>query len=117
VITVTVDPFHVAPSVAADVVAAGSYTGNGATNRTIPLAFTPKWVVVVCETASTPMYVSDIAASTYGWQIGHNVTPARGSAIATNVYPKVTTNGFVVSGNAANDVNQNARVFHYLAFG
>lgn len=116
-ITVTVDPFHVAPAVAADVVESGSYTGNGSTTRTIPLAFTPKLVVVVCETAAAPMYLSDISTGLYGWQILSSAAAAKASNFFPEKFPHVTTNGFTVAGNAANDTNQNTRVFHYFAFG
>jgi hypothetical protein len=99
------------------VVESGSYTGNGTTNRTIALAFTPKLVVVVCETASSPMYFSDISTGLYGWQILSSAAASKGSNFFPERFPRVTTNGFIVSGNAANDTNQNTRVFHYFAFG
>jgi hypothetical protein len=115
VITVTIDPFRFGAASVDEVAASGSYTGNGATNRTIALAFDPKLVVVVCETAAADMWVSNISSGTYGLII-HD---ASGSAMDnTNAgRPALTTGGFVVSGSAANNTNQTSQVFHYFAFG
>jgi hypothetical protein len=93
--------------------AAGSYTGNGATDRTIPLAFTPKFVVVQGENAADGMYLSNVNTGARRFKMLDNVNPAAGTA--NSLGPALTTNGFIVSGNTAGLTNFTGRVFHYYA--
>jgi hypothetical protein len=96
-------------------IVSGSYTGNGATNRTIALAFTPKFVVVQSETVTEAMHLSNVNTGTRRFALSDN---AYAAGSTTNDFgPGLTTNGFIVSGNTAATSNRNGYVFHYYAIG
>lgn len=98
---------------------AGTYTGDGVTDRTIWLGFTPKLVVVQSEDGTVP-----VGGPT---QFSAGSPTVTGSGFigfpsgATNAArPGVVTNGFVVSAFSipAGSVctNANTRSYRYLAF-
>ena len=95
-------------------VVSGSYTGDGTTDRVIPLPFTPKLVMVTGDGSTTPLHISPIHSSTNGWTLYNSANPFVGAL--TNLFPRLTTNGFIVTGSATNDVNQTGRGFNYVAF-
>lgn len=96
-------------------VASGSYTGDGATDRTIALPFTPKKVEVV-RSNGLYRFLSAMPSGTYG----HQLDAGLDNIIATNsnsTRPGLTTGGFVVSGSTSEMLNESGTVYDYLAFG
>lgn len=90
-------------------IANGTYTGDGTTDRTIPLAFTPVWVVVYSAgSGSTDTWLSQLT--------GASGDARRFASTTTSTAPRPTptTGGFIVSGSNANN---NATSYAYLAFG
>lgn len=104
-------------------VAQGSYTGNDADNRTISLAFTPKFVVVTNETDGNHYAFSPLNTATMGARIAGtpSTTTEDGASAAAADRPSLTTNGFIVShtggASASFTMNENTKVFHYFAIG
>lgn len=96
-------------------IATGTYTGNGGTDRTIALSFTPTLVFIEYVTNAT-YAISAIGAS---GSLGVRTTSGTdmvGTAV-NNQRPIPTTNGFIVSGSAGGELNINAAVYRYVAFG
>jgi hypothetical protein len=92
-------------------VATGTYGGNDGTDRTISLSFTPKLVLIV---ASNHIHVGFTTAVLYGFKI-INATVSTSSANADR--PRMTTNGFIVSGSGADDTNSVSYTYSYTAIG
>lgn len=94
-------------------IATGTYTGNGAIDRTIPLPFTPMMVWV--EDGSEHSFES---AKTTAGIVGRQPT---GMSNISNVFrPRPVTNGFLVSDNAstsADSTNVSGETFRYVAIG
>jgi hypothetical protein len=96
-------------------VAQGSYTGDETVGRVIALAFTPKFVYVSQETADTRNALSNVNTGTYG---GAFHTSSAAERTNSDVFrPRLTTNGFVVSGPGAGINNGNGNIHHYFAIG
>lgn len=95
-----------------------SYTGNGASSRTIALPFTPGFVVVTNRTSGASHYsgVGD-QTNTYGIM---SRSPAGSTGItaqnATQARPRCATNGFIVA-SGTDGTNVNGDVYDYLAVG
>lgn len=88
-------------------VVSGSYTGNSTNDRTIPLAGTPKFVVIT-GASNNYTFFSTVNTGTVNSRIGATTGPSNGSTL--------TTNGFLVSGGGgAGTPNNNSEVFHYMA--
>ena len=87
----------------------GTYTGDGAAERTISLGVTPKAVFVCSNSGSTL-----VSYYSYGGLAlrGSPVKPNDNSSSVT-----VTSNGFTVGLNATQGVNtnSNAHLYHYFA--
>ena len=92
----------------------GSYVGNGATDRTISLPFTPKLVYVSSE-GELVSFFSNLNVGTYGMKITSGATLSQTAVNATR--PALTTNGFIVSGNVAKNTNVNTKTYYYFASG
>jgi hypothetical protein len=94
--------------------ATGTYTGNGGTNRTIALAFDPKFVVVHNET-DLDSFFSNANTGTFGQRFVFFTVSQHENTNALR--PALTTNGFIVSGNTVTNTNVNAKVYYYFASG
>lgn len=107
-----------ADTAAGSQVVAGSYTGDGTADRTIALAFTPKYVI---------LNNSDDAGNRRVWHSGITGAPANtglqftSSAVsmpgdAVNQV-RLTTNGFIVSATGAfnSQTNGDGITYHYVA--
>jgi hypothetical protein len=93
-------------------IATGTYTGDGSSPRTIPLAFTPK-LVVVGRTDS------DGASLIFGpsTDVGSAVNlPGSGSATQSSANG-TTTNGFIVNSGTSTDGNWGSISYRYIAIG
>lgn len=92
----------------------GSYTGDGTSNRTIELGFTPKALIVTDETGVPFKYLSGVAQWCGG--IVSKDYPAKYSG---NIILLITDNGFIVnfytSGGIYIATNNENRVYHYIA--
>lgn len=99
-------------------IASGAYTGDGVTDRTISLSFTPKFVIVVKrDTTGDRMYsLSNINAGTNGARLSTFDTTTFLHTVNAN-RPLLTTNGFIVSGNATTELNTSGVIFDYFAIG
>lgn len=116
------------PSAAADaatksyvdsVVTVGTYTGNGATARTISLPKTPKCVIIRGNTTYNNVAANmkyETQHTTKGYVFG---TASSFDYVNVQVnYPRITTNGFIVdTADVNNDLaNKNTIVFDYIAY-
>jgi hypothetical protein len=91
-------------------VASGSYTGNGADNRTITgVGFQPNAVIVKSDDNSG---VAEMRTSTMS---GDNTKPLAGAtALTANLIQSLDANGFTLGND--NAVNRNSRAYHWVAF-
>ena len=95
-------------------IATGSYVGDSTTDRTIPLAFTPKFVITILNAANRT-YISNFGSGNRGFQMNNGLTP---SGTASNTLrPKLTDYGFIVSGNTTGTLNFLNDNFNYYAIG
>lgn len=98
-------------------VVTGAYSGDGTTDKTISLGFTPKQVFIEFNWSSYNHYViSNIPGGTNGV---HFVDPPFEFAISANnsIRPLITANGFIVSGPAEQSLNDNGGIYRYIAIG
>lgn len=98
----------------------GTYTGDGTTDRSIPVSFTPSLVYLVNET-DLRIFIS--ALSTAG-SLGIRFELASGitaGAIRTGVSnaerPMPAFESFTVSGNGTGDTNNNGSTYRWIAWG
>jgi hypothetical protein len=91
-------------------VASGSYTGNGADNRSISgVGFQPNAVIVKSDDNSG---VAEMRTSTMA---GDNTKPlSGGTALTANLIQSLDANGFTLGND--NAVNRNTRDYHWVAF-
>lgn len=102
----------------------GTYTGNatsGYVDRTINIGFTPKLVILAFNGVNGPFIVmGNINGGTAGFSTmyvtsnGNTVSTARSENYSR---PLLTTNGFVVAGGVADQLNTNGYVYNYTAIG
>lgn len=94
---------------------AGTYIGDGTTDRLIPLPFDPAWVIAATEGATGAYFFGTLATgSPYGVRITGSGTSI--SANSPSTAPQPTTGGFIVSGDASSWLNGTGDTYHYLAF-
>lgn len=94
--------------------ASGSYTGDATTDRTVTLAFTPKYVVI--RSNQNYIFHSDVQSSVS--QLGYRISTTTIGVQTTNATrPALTTLGFIVSGSAAEETNHSGSTFYYMAVG
>lgn len=89
-------------------VATGSYAGNGADDRPIPVPFTPDVVIVKANTNQ----VGVLRSSTMAGDASKPLTGA--TALFTNRIQSLTATGFVVGNNA--QVNTSGTTYQWMAF-
>ena len=98
--------------------AAGSYAGDGAASRVIPLPFTPKAVFVILVNGYTYAFSNGFGPSApYG---GLAVTGHPAGASAEYPAVEIVSGGFQVSyrtENAANRTNSANEKYNYIALG
>ena len=102
----------------------GTYTGNatsGYVDRTINIGFTPKLVMLAFNGVNGPFIImGNISGGTAGFSTmyvtsnGNTVSTARSENYSR---PLLTTNGFVVAGGVADQLNTNGYVYNYTAIG
>lgn len=95
--------------------AAGTYTGDGTTNRTITLAATPKLVIVTGGTLAM-FCMSNVNGGTAGLFSAGPAAPDASGSTARTTRPEITTNGFIVSGAASGTLNESGATFQYIVF-
>lgn len=99
-------------------IVSGIYTGDGSSNKTLTLGFTPKAVLVLPR--DQRLFYVGTDGATYWWG-GLAVTggPAYAAAAGSDIV-SITTNGFIVSqrivGTQFIMANLNGYIFNYMAF-
>ena len=102
----------------------GTYTGNGAAERTISLGFKPRAVLLMPSMGYTVHFPTNRAASYYGGLFTPEMPLSHNYNTQKVVYAEITDNGFKVyyatsggysSADYINASNQNGIVFSYVA--
>jgi hypothetical protein len=99
-------------------IAMGSYTGDGTSDRTINVGFTPRIVFLTCRTG--PLYaISNLGSGTYGVVMYYNTVTTHPWILTTNLFrPQPVTTGFTVSaGSEHGDLNAASAIYDYVAIG
>jgi hypothetical protein len=98
---------------------AGSYTGNGASNRDISLGFTPLIVFVGWSYGGTNYFsIGHFGGGVTGINTyGNSTDSSVRSAYAGQYIPQTGTNKFTVTGSSATDINQSGVTYYYTAIG
>lgn len=94
-------------------IASGTYSGNGASPRTISLSFTPKIVFILYPGTGGGFAVAIHASK------GVILTDSDNIVDTDANHPLVTTNGFIVRTDGSNSIgtNTNGITYTYVAFG
>ncbi len=91
-----------------------TYTGDGTTNRTIELGFTPRALLVVNDYGTTFAYLSGVAQFCGGF-----VTQDSPAKYSGNIIVQITENGFIVNHYISDGIylvtNTEGTVYHYIA--
>lgn len=88
----------------------GSYTGNGADNRTISgLGFRPEAVLILPDLAEQGVIRTSAMAGDASKRLASAI------ALETNLIQSLTSDGFTIGTD--NSVNQSTRTYHWIAFG
>ena len=97
-------------------VATGNYAGDGNSNRTINVGFTPKFMLVVCNDSNS--YVSNgfgMTGNPFNIFITNSVN-GFGTSNSNLFRPEITTNGFIVSANGTNtSLNRSGFTYYWVA--
>lgn len=102
--------FAIAAPPAGAPVVAGTYTGDGASDRLIPLDFDPVYVRI---SFNNRQYFSDLGGATPGIKVV-GTTWSNGSDRSTR--PELSTGGFIVTGSSQGP-NEDTALYHYVAWG
>jgi hypothetical protein len=89
----------------------GTYTGDGTTDRTINIGFTPKFIYI-----SNPTYIY-IRGTDVNYGLRFSGTGVAANWSETVYIPAIVANGFQVSGSGTGNTNQTSTVFTYTAIG
>ena len=96
--------------------AAGSYTGDGAESRVIPLPFTPKAVYVCSEYGGAYLYVTGHSSYCGGLAVTDGPVSIGGYSVV-----EIVSGGFKVGSRTGSSwtifTNQENDKFHYIALG
>ena len=88
----------------------GSYTGNGADNRTISgLGFRPEAVLILPDLAEQGVIRTSAMAGDASKRLASAI------ALEANLIQSLTSDGFTIGTD--NSVNQSTRTYHWIAFG
>lgn len=95
----------------------GSYTGNGATERTIALGFQPKAVLLMQNTGRTWVSNSNLDSAYGGLFLPDHPLVCRnqGTGPTWLTAAEIVSTGFKVHGSGLARVNENGNVYHYIA--